>query len=229
MVGVAGFEPTALSPPVPNCPLVSITVGQKASFLNSSVSAGFQNDCPTFGEAITPFSAAVVAAKKAVFRAAAKEITKPNFRKSYAQVASSVAHPVAHGVAPHSTAGLRPRPPKQNVHCTHGLRLRPGELDLIRTKAAELDMTVNAYIRAKALGEDYIEKPPSWMRDALLKLYVELAAQGNNLNQLARNVNRGLLSAESALATADRQRLPLFMVMEHIQTALAGRRPPHDY
>jgi hypothetical protein len=90
-------------------------------------------------------------------------------------------------------------------------------------------MSVNAFIRAKALGEDYIERPPEWMRDALLRLYAELAGQGNNLNQLARKVNMGLASAEIALGLADRQREPVFRVLERLELALAGRKPPDDY
>ena len=90
-------------------------------------------------------------------------------------------------------------------------------------------MSVNAYIRAAALGEDYVEKPPSWLRDVLLQLYVELSRQGNNLNQIARNVNRQAISAEQALTIADRQRAPVLQLMEKIELALTGRRPPHDY
>jgi hypothetical protein len=90
-------------------------------------------------------------------------------------------------------------------------------------------MSVNAYIRAKALGEDYIEKPPSWLRDVLLKLYVELARQGNNLNQLAHSVNKNDISADAALRIADRQRGPVFQLMERVEMALSGRRPPDDY
>ncbi|MDE1902168.1 MAG: hypothetical protein KGI37_11115, partial [Alphaproteobacteria bacterium] len=160
------------------------------------------------------------------------ELVRQNFLKSYAQVASSDSPRVAPAVAPvvsPNSAGLRPTPCQKKKSNTHGLKLRDGEIDLIRAKAASLNMSVNAYIRAKALGDDYIERPPEWMRDVLLKLYVELAAQGNNLNQLTRNVNKGILNAEIALATADRNRAPLFKTMEALQLALAGRRPPHDY
>jgi hypothetical protein len=162
----------------------------------------------------------------------AKEVIYPHFKKCYAQVASSVAHHVAHdvrhGLRPHS-AGQSPIPQKRTASCTHGLRLKSGELGLIRDKATELGMNVNAYIRAKALGEDYIEKPPDWLRDVLLKLYVELAAQGNNLNQLTRKVNAGLATAESTIGIVDHHRQPVFELMKHIELALAGRKPPDDY
>ena len=102
-------------------------------------------------------------------------------------------------------------------------------MNILRAKAKGLGLSVNAYIRAKALGEDYIQKPPSWLRDILLQLYVELAAQGNNLNQLAHRVNKNILSAEAALTTANRQRMPVLKTLEKVQMALAGRRPPDDY
>lgn len=167
------------------------------------------------------------------FSHATGELVRRKFFKSCAQVASSVAphvaHSVAHEVLPHSIAGLRPLPHIQKNSCTHGLRLRPGELDLIRQKAKQYDMKVNAYLRAKALGDDYIEKPPEWLRDTLLKLYVELVRQGNNLNQIARNVNKGFVSAEAAMATADQHRAPMFRLIEKLELALAGRKPPDDY
>jgi hypothetical protein len=155
--------------------------------------------------------------------------TKPFSQKSYAQVASSVSPQVAPVVAPNSTAGLRPRPADRELWVSHGIKLKQGELNILRTKAKGIGLSVNAYIRAKALGEDYIQKPPSWLRDILLQLYVELAAQGNNLNQLAHRVNKNLVSAEAALTTANRQRMPVLKTLEKVQMALAGRRPPDDY
>ena len=155
--------------------------------------------------------------------------TKQVSQKSYAQVASSVSPQVAPVVAPNSTAGLRPRPADGELWVPYGVKLKRGELNILRAKAKGLGLSVNAYIRAKALGEDYIQKPPSWLRDILLQLYVELAAQGNNLNQLAHRVNKNLLSAEAALTTTNRLRLPVLKTLEKIQMALAGRRPPDDY
>jgi hypothetical protein len=138
-----------------------------------------------------------------------------------------VAQTVTHDVAPHS-AGLCPIPlTPQSI--TRGLRLRHDELGLIEEKAKAYRMSVNAYIRAKALGEDYIEKPPMWLRDVLLKLYAELAAHGNNLNQITRKVNMQHVTAEIALGLADRQREPVFRLLERLETALSGRRPPDDY
>jgi len=125
--------------------------------------------------------------------------------------------------------GCAPDPPSSKWRRSYGLKLKEGELDILREKAKALNLSVNAYIRAKALGDAYIERPPSWLRDVLLKLYVELAGQGNNLNQLAHKVNRDALSAEEALAVTECHRAPVFRLLEKIEMALAGRRPPDDY
>jgi hypothetical protein len=156
-----------------------------------------------------------------------------NFKKSFAQVASSVSPQVSPlvspNVVPHSSAGLHPIPAEANKWQSHGFKIKTSELKLIREKAKQFGMTVNAYIRAKALGDDYIEKPPEWLRDILLKLYAELAGQGNNLNQIARQVNRQTLGAETAVSTIDQQRQPVFQILEKLELALSGRRPPDDY
>ncbi len=152
--------------------------------------------------------------------------------KSYAQVAGLVGHEVSPRVAPLTTlAGRGPKPRKQKrAYQSYGVKLKTEELELIRAKAAAIDMTVNAYIRATALGEDYIPKPPPWQRELLLKLYVELAAQGRNLNQLARSVNSGHISAEAALLAADRRHTIMCRLFDEIGFALAGgRKPPEDY
>ena len=125
--------------------------------------------------------------------------------------------------------GCYPRPHFNQTTYSYGLKLRDGEIDLIRQKAHNLNMSVNAYIRAKSLGDDYIAKPPAWLRDVLLKLYVELVRQGNNLNQLARSVNTRLTTAENALALADRHRQPVFHLLKKLEEAISGRKVPDDY
>lgn len=160
------------------------------------------------------------------------ENKKVSDSKSYAQVARLVAPEVSPRVAPNAIAGRSPRPRKKQsrTYQSYGVKLKTEELELIRAKAAAINMTVNAYIRATALGEDYIPKPPPWQREVLLKLYVELAAQGLNLNQIARSVNSGHISAEAALLSVDRQHTILQKLFDDIGFALAGgRKPPKDY
>jgi hypothetical protein len=178
------------------------------------------------------FSETPLVSMRSSFKEIAREITNPSIKKSYAQVASSVAPQVAPSDAPEASphsAGHSPIPHQKKKSCTHGLKLRPGEIDLIREKAKAHRMTVNAYLRAKALGDDYIDKPPAELRGVLLKLYAELAGQGNNLNQLARKVNMELATAEGTLGIVDRQREPVFRALERLEIALSGRRPPDDY
>ncbi len=157
-----------------------------------------------------------------------KDLLNP---KSYAQVARLDAPVVSPQVAPSAIAGRRPGLRKQHpTYQSYGVKLKTEELELIRAKAVAIDMTVNAYIRAAALGEDYIPKPPPWLRQTLLKFYMELCAQGRNLNQLARSVNSGHISAEAALLSVDRQHAVLQKLADDIGLALAGgRNPPMEY
>lgn len=156
------------------------------------------------------------------------ETKKESNSKSYAQVARLVAPEVSPRVAPNAIAGHSPRPRKKQTRTyqSYGVKMKTEELELIRAKAAAIDMTVNAYIRAAALGEDYIHKPPPWQREQMLKLYVELAAQGRNLNQLARSVNSGHISAEAALLAVDRQHAIMRKLFDEIGFALAGGQTP---
>lgn len=152
--------------------------------------------------------------------------------KSSAQVEHVDAPVVSPRVAPQAIAGHSPRPRKKQkrAYQSYGVKLKTEELELIRAKAAAIEMTVNAYIRAAALGEDYIPKPPPWLRQTLLKLYMELCTQGRNLNQLTSNVNSGHISAEAALLAADRQHAIRRKLFDEIGLALSGgRRPPEDY
>ena len=124
---------------------------------------------------------------------------------------------------------LRKRKPKKEARKRQSIDLCQSEFELIRMKAMALDLKLNDYMRAKLLGEDYIEKPPSWLRDLLIKIYSELSTQGSNLNRLVRNVNVYSHSAEDALEMAERQRMPLFKAMQKLELALTGQKPPDDY
>jgi hypothetical protein len=182
-------------------------------------------------------NAAQEVTKRIVKIQSAPEATNRIFKKSCAQVASSASPCGSSGVSPHgsppvsphSTAGLRPIPAKRTKRQSYGFKFKDGELEIIKEKAVAYRMDLNTYIRAKALGDDYIEKPPDWLRDVLLKVYVELVRQGNNLNQLTRSVNRDLVSADAALSIADEQRTPVFRLLEKVELALSGQRPPDDY
>ena len=133
------------------------------------------------------------------FRQAAKELCSEtknvgqndtkNF-KSCAQVERSVKPQVAPLVAPNS-AGSFPRPQKTY---SYGLKLRDGELDIIRLKAQDLNMSVNAYIRASVLGAGYVSAIDPTKHQLLINIQRELNKQGTNLNQIAKHLNAGILN-----------------------------------
>jgi hypothetical protein len=80
------------------------------------------------------------------------------------------------------------------------VRMSEGQKHLLRQKAAAAGITVNRYVVATVLGADY--QPPSdrALVRALLGMSRELSIQGNNLNQIARHLNAGLLSSDQGLA-----------------------------
>ncbi|MCL2505329.1 MAG: hypothetical protein FWE93_03650, partial [Alphaproteobacteria bacterium] len=124
------------------------------------------------------------------FKQAAKEVCEQNCQtqnvgqkdtknfKSCAQVERSVKPQVAPLVAPNS-AGSFPRPQKTY---SYGLKLRDGELDIIRLKAQDLNMSVNAYIRASVLGAGYVSAIDPTKHQLLINIQRELNKQGTNLN-----------------------------------------------
>ena len=166
----------------------------------------------------------IVVGRYSSLKKVSNNLTKNIPPKSSAQVARWVAPPVSP-----NTAGQSPEPKKKRKKQSHGVKLREGELEIVRFKAEALGMTVNAYIRAKALDDNYVAKPPEWLRAVLLKLYAELAGQGNNLNQIARKVNMRAIAADEAILILDKHRVPVFEVLKQLQEALTGKRPPDVY
>ena len=84
----------------------------------------------------------------------------------------------------------------------HRIRLTPAERLLLNARAEAAGMSVAAYVRHQALGE---EGPRSVRRvpvDALAvrQLAGQLGSVGNNLNQLTRMAHMGDLDAPAELA-----------------------------
>jgi hypothetical protein len=73
-----------------------------------------------------------------------------------------------------------------------GVRFTGTELEIVRAKAKAAGCTTNSYIRASALGSQYRPPLDPALAKALLGLGRELTAQGNNLNQIARQLNAGI-------------------------------------
>jgi hypothetical protein len=68
----------------------------------------------------------------------------------------------------------------------------------VQAKAKSAGLSLNQYLRAAILKSNY--KPPLQpeLCRKLLALNVELTRQGNNLNQIARQLNAGILSPAQA-------------------------------
>jgi len=104
------------------------------------------------------------------------------------------------------------------------IRLSERQKGIIRAKAQAAAISVNRFVLAAALGSDY--KPPidPELVRALLRVYRELNAQGNNLNQIARQLNAGLVLPGQAVML-DALALSIQESLRRLQTALAeGRR-----
>jgi hypothetical protein len=133
-------------------------------------------------------------------------------QESYAQVAGLV--------APNPLGGLKPggstkdgqggstarhqdgrtalkRPPPL------GVRFSQTEIEIVRGKAKTAGCSTNSYIRAAALGSSYRPPLDPGLKRALLLLTRELTAQGNNVNQIARHLNAGIIpSGQGAVLSA---------------------------
>ena len=73
------------------------------------------------------------------------------------------------------------------------VRLSERQRQLIRGKAKAAGMSVNGFVLASALGSDYRPPMNPELTRVLLALNRELTAQGNNLNQIARQLNAGIV------------------------------------
>jgi hypothetical protein len=78
------------------------------------------------------------------------------------------------------------------------VRFTDRELDLIHARAEAIDLNRTAYIQHQALQNRDVEAVPKPTIDAAqILLLKELRIQGNNINQIARGINRANLSGQS--------------------------------
>lgn len=166
------------------------------------------------------------------FRSAAKAVCKPqmdahvdshlsdhNNVKSYAQVATLV-RPQA--VSPKS-GGLKPGRKKPYRLMA---RFTPEERKTVHDKAAAARLSINEYIRASILGPDYRPPLQPELCSRLLDLGRELVRQGNNLNQLTRQFNAGVITPEGARDLLAVIALTLTKTYAAIRETLANGRNP---
>jgi hypothetical protein len=116
------------------------------------------------------------------------------FAKSSAQVAISVRPQV---VSPKSCElKLGRRRPYRLMG-----RFSKEEKCSVEAMAEAAALSVNEYIRAMALGENYTPPNSAELVSSLLALSRELTAQGNNINQIAKHMNGGKASPPAAAET----------------------------
>jgi len=113
--------------------------------------------------------------------------------KSYAQVRTSVEQQAVQ----QKSGGLKPKCGK-SFHI--GIRLSLQERQQVLERAVNSGLKLSVYARAALLGADYVAKHDPVRRKRLQDLSTELGRQGNNLNQIARQLNSGLITQDEAFA-----------------------------
>ena len=142
--------------------------------------------------------------------------------ESYAQVETLV--------LPNSRGGLPPGGVTWDEQASEGdgskrpspltIRLSERQKQIIRAKAHAAGMSVNRFVLAAALGSDYRPPADPQLTRALLRMYRELNAQGNNLNQIARQLNAGvILPGQNALL--DALAISINATLGHVQATLS--------
>jgi hypothetical protein len=104
------------------------------------------------------------------------------------------------------------------------IRLSAAQKKIIQAKAQSAELSVNRFVLASALGSDY--KPPidKELARALLRIYRELNAQGNNLNQIAWQLNTGIVPPGQH-ALLESLSLSIQQTLVHVRVALADSKP----
>lgn len=158
---------------------------------------------------------------RAAFRRAQRDICTRQIKdenvkrepKSYAQVASSVKQ---HAVKRNS-GGLKPESGKTAFI---GIRLSFQERQLVIGRAINSGLKLSSYARAALLGADYVAKHDPVRRKLLQDLSRELGQQGNNLNQIARQLNGGFIMQDEAFALLNNSGTSLISAHNAVRLAL---------
>lgn len=113
--------------------------------------------------------------------------------KSSAQVETSVEHQAVR----QNSGGLKP----ENIKTFRiGIRLSFQERQMVIGRASKCGLKLSGYARSALLGADYVAKHDPVRRKLLQGLSTELGRQGNNLNQIARQLNGGFVTQDDAYA-----------------------------
>ena len=123
-------------------------------------------------------------------------------------------------VAPPLSCGLKP---KRKRASPIKVRLSEAEKELVRSKARQAGLSVNAFIKQVILDANY---DPA-LRKALLAVYRELTAQGNNINQIARFVNSGQTTPVTGAEMVSNIALSVMKTHQAVRIALVqGKEMP---
>jgi hypothetical protein len=116
-------------------------------------------------------------------------------KDSYAQVETLVLPKSGCGLKPGGITWDEDTPDRDSIKRPSPLTIRLSERQkrIIRSKAQAAGISVNRFVLAASLGSDYRPPADPELTRALLRMYRELNAQGNNLNQITRQMNAGLV------------------------------------
>lgn len=135
--------------------------------------------------------------------------------KSCAQVAILVGRPES---APPKSCGLKPKHKRESAL---KVRLNETQREEVRAKAKKAHMSVNAFIKDTILDRNY----DPHVRTLLLRVNRELTAQGNNLNQIAKQLNSGTATPSQGVAMLEAIRDPLVRALYAVRNALTLGTP----
>jgi len=113
--------------------------------------------------------------------------------KSFAQVETFVKQQAVQ----QKSGGLKPEGSRAT---SIGVRLSSQERQLVIGRANNSGLKLSAYARSALLGADYVAKHDPVRRKLLQDLSRELGRQGNNLNQIAKQLNSGFITQDDAYA-----------------------------
>lgn len=139
-------------------------------------------------------------------------------KKSCAQVATSV---LPKRVIPKS-CGLKP---KRIRPAPIPVRYSKAQLEIVDKKAKQAGLYRSEYIRAQSLGEDYRLSQYRDLAHVLLMLNRELTAQGNNLNQITRQLNGNAIALPESESMLDVLGRSMLRTHKAVRNALAKGDP----
>ncbi len=169
-------------------------------------------------------------AMKSQFRLASKEVCKPKaeyqeeYQEEYQQEEigntnsfTQVAPSVQRQAVSHRACGLKP----ENSRVSHiGIRFTTQEREFVVQQAKKSCLTLSEYIRASSLGPGYAATIDPMKRQLLQDAIRELNRQGNNLNQIARQLNTGHLTPEQGERELTRLERALIAAQRAVRHAL---------